>query len=174
MVKTGLQQKTIITTRQQKTIFTTLELFEELRTKTKYYSKRCSFHVYHSGAVSEEAGDEDPSTYFLSHHNIILRFVSKGHCREIIKRKKDFCFRGDIGLPGRLLQHVFLQPGQLLLVEVGVSSLRPYCAHSFCSVLWAAIAQETPLPAQVLQLREGNGTPLQYSCLENPMDGGAW
>ena len=22
--------------------------------------------------------------------------------------------------------------------------------------------------------KEGNGTPLQYSCLENPMDGGAW
>ena len=22
--------------------------------------------------------------------------------------------------------------------------------------------------------REGNGTPLQYSCLENPMDGGPW
>ena len=22
--------------------------------------------------------------------------------------------------------------------------------------------------------REGDGTPLQYSCLENPMDGGAW
>ena len=21
---------------------------------------------------------------------------------------------------------------------------------------------------------QGNGTPLQYSCLENPMDGGAW
>ena len=21
---------------------------------------------------------------------------------------------------------------------------------------------------------EGNGKPLQYSCLENPMDGGAW
>ena len=25
-----------------------------------------------------------------------------------------------------------------------------------------------------LKLREGNGTPLQYSCLENPMGGGAW
>ena len=24
------------------------------------------------------------------------------------------------------------------------------------------------------QAREGNGTPFQYSCLENPMDGGAW
>ena len=25
-----------------------------------------------------------------------------------------------------------------------------------------------------IQSGEGNGTPLQYSCLENPMDGGAW
>ena len=25
-----------------------------------------------------------------------------------------------------------------------------------------------------LQVGEGNGTPLQYSCLENPMDGAAW
>ena len=25
-----------------------------------------------------------------------------------------------------------------------------------------------------LVIREGNGTPLQYSCLENPMNGGAW
>ena len=23
-------------------------------------------------------------------------------------------------------------------------------------------------------IREDNGTPLQHSCLENPMDGGAW
>ena len=26
----------------------------------------------------------------------------------------------------------------------------------------------------VLNCGEGNGTPIQYSCLENPMDGGAW
>ena len=25
-----------------------------------------------------------------------------------------------------------------------------------------------------LKIGEGNGTPLQYSCLENPVDGGAW
>ena len=25
-----------------------------------------------------------------------------------------------------------------------------------------------------IHVGEGNGTPLQYSCLENPMDGGAW
>ena len=27
---------------------------------------------------------------------------------------------------------------------------------------------------QVPVCGEGNGTPLQYSCLETPMDGGAW
>ena len=26
----------------------------------------------------------------------------------------------------------------------------------------------------VMYVGEGNGTPFQYSCLENPMDGGAW
>ena len=30
-----------------------------------------------------------------------------------------------------------------------------------------SLGQEDPLG-------EGNGSPLQYSCLENPMDGGAW
>ena len=31
-----------------------------------------------------------------------------------------------------------------------------------------------PFVENTLYYREGNGTPLQYSCLENPMDGGAW
>ena len=31
-------------------------------------------------------------------------------------------------------------------------------AHAYCTLL----------------IGEGNGTPLQYFCLENPMDGGAW
>ena len=26
----------------------------------------------------------------------------------------------------------------------------------------------------IANFREGSGTPLQYSCLENPVDGGAW
>ena len=30
------------------------------------------------------------------------------------------------------------------------------------------------LSVRVHRIREGNGTPLQYSCLENTMDGGAW
>ena len=31
-----------------------------------------------------------------------------------------------------------------------------------------------PLFNSNLSFGEGDGTPLQYSCLENPMDGGAW
>ena len=30
------------------------------------------------------------------------------------------------------------------------------------------------IPVSSVKSREGNGTPLQYSCLETPMDGGAW
>ena len=37
-------------------------------------------------------------------------------------------------------------------------------------------AEETAikLRTSIGSFREGDGTPLQYSCLENPMDGGAW
>ena len=37
---------------------------------------------------------------------------------------------------------------------------------------FSASQQKMMLPIQLS--REGNGTPLQYSCLENPMAGGAW
>ena len=30
------------------------------------------------------------------------------------------------------------------------------------------------IPGMGRSPEEGNGNPLQYSCLENPMDGGAW
>ena len=42
------------------------------------------------------------------------------------------------------------------------------------------VMQETPagdmgsIPVLERSPEEGNGDPFQYSCLENPMDGGAW
>jgi len=53
------------------------------------------------------------------------------------------------------------------------------------STLWGWVSERPwVMTGPVLRLRkcssvsmiigEGNGTPLQYSCLENPMDGGAW
>ena len=45
--------------------------------------------------------------------------------------------------------------------------------------MWVqSLGQEDPLEKGIAILSsilgEGNGTLLQYSCLENPMDGGAW
>ena len=37
------------------------------------------------------------------------------------------------------------------------------CLSQHCTYLYGCVF-----------IGEGNGTPLQYSCLENPMDGGAW
>ena len=40
---------------------------------------------------------------------------------------------------------------------------------------WPAVRGAAELDTtEPLTFGEGNGTPLQYSCLENPMDGGAW
>ena len=41
--------------------------------------------------------------------------------------------------------------------------------------LWPVNAGDTGLiPGSGISPGEGNGNPLQYSCLENPMDRGAW
>ena len=40
-----------------------------------------------------------------------------------------------------------------------------YLVLAFLLLFWSLL---------VISLREGNGSPLQYSCLENPMDRGAW
>ena len=41
--------------------------------------------------------------------------------------------------------------------------------------LWCSSCLSDPLlKTLVITLGEGDGSPLQYSCLENPMDGGAW
>ena len=53
--------------------------------------------------------------------------------------------------------------------------------HVLCLLHWPANSlllshqiSPSPLPYPKATCGEGNGTPLQYSGLENPMDGGAW
>ena len=43
--------------------------------------------------------------------------------------------------------------------------------------MWTFVGRVKPLLFNMLSrfvIGDGNGNPLQYSCLENPMDGGAW
>ena len=61
-------------------------------------------------------------------------------------------------------------------VEVGVHHLPSMWTH-YCSPIQTKIHQFSslnPIDYRCLFFWEGNGTPLQYSCLENPMDGGTW
>ena len=75
------------------------------------------------------------------------------------------------------------------MVQIGDGGLG---ANPGCCFHWVESGREpffslsTPLPLEagesteslvvttVVHRGEGNGTSLQYSCLENPMDGGAW
>ena len=63
-----------------------------------------------------------------------------------------------LGLPGRL------------------APLPCWCINIPDTPAYSDFAEKEPTICQGLHhlIREGNGTPLQYSCLENPRDGGAW
>ena len=49
-----------------------------------------------------------------------------------------------------------------------------FACFSFSSVHFCFTYFETLLLGTQSFSGEGYGSPLQYSCLENPMDGGAW
>ena len=50
--------------------------------------------------------------------------------------------------------------------------LKFYIVAKVISHLWEILANKIQCHS-IKRLGEGNGTPLQYSCLENPMDRGA-
>ena len=49
-----------------------------------------------------------------------------------------------------------------------------FVAHSDCRESACNAGDLGLIPRLGRSLGEGNGNPLQYSCLENPMDKGAW
>ena len=67
----------------------------------------------------------------------------------------------------------------LLAVQGTLKSLLQHHS-SKASILWCSVFFIGIMVSQIIfdllifKCGEGNGTPLQYSCLENPMDGGAW
>ena len=80
-------------------------------------------------------------------------------------------------------------PPQVLRIFIPLTSgvdFGPITAGNFCQTVtlsgsvcwlpvdWTSIASFRGQGTLWSPLGEGNGTPLQYSCLENPTDGGAW
>ena len=72
-------------------------------------------------------------------------------------------------------------PQKSLLLLLLVSSIKILFALIHCYInsdlICLIIFSTNPLvynPGFTLTIGESNGTPLQYSCQANPMDGGAW
>ena len=84
-----------------------------------------------------------------------------------------------LSLFGHCSQHPFhfLLPIWFFCHPIGGYTATFHCCHCHC-VLFTPPTSLLDLIqlSWILQLEsgEGNGTPLQYSRLENPMDGGAW
>ena len=75
----------------------------------------------------------------------------------------------DCSLPGSSVHGIF-QARVLERVAIAFSDFP--MSQFFASGL---VNVDKGLPVSIYPyMGEGNGTPLQYSCLENPMDGGAW
>ena len=62
------------------------------------------------------------------------------------------------------------------LCEVKIFACFAHCFFSHCSKRYLTLSNSFIIVyyGVVRCFREGNGTPLQYSCLKNPMDRGAW
>ena len=79
-----------------------------------------------------------------------------------------------------LLQHHNLKASILqcsAFFMVQLSHLYMTTGETIFLTIWTFVSKVMSLVFNMLSrlvIREGNGTPLQYSCLENPMDGGAW
>ena len=57
--------------------------------------------------------------------------------------------------------------------KVGERDISHHCLFFKVNFYWSIIALHYCI-SFYCTVGEGNGTPLQHSCLENPMDGGAW
>ena len=83
-------------------------------------------------------------------------------CAKLLQSCPTLCHRMDCSLPASSV-HGILQEKLLewvaMLSSRGSSQPRDRTCISYVSYICR---------------QEGNGNPLQYSCLENPMDGGAW
>ena len=63
-----------------------------------------------------------------------------------------------------------LERGGMISVFIYIKGLKD---RGIRCLLYGRSYRERKFVSTYMSIGEGNGTPLQYSCLENPMDGGA-
>ena len=109
------------------------------------------------------------------------------HCLNTIARGLYSCYKNSKKWREKyFLDHVFGQvsKGTVMLPALGHKwyiiflasqemSLHP-CNPILLVAVYISIYSIKILAPLYILFREGNDTPLQHSCLENPMDGGAW
>ena len=97
-----------------------------------------------------------------------LKLQYFGHfMRRVDSLEKTLMLGGIGGKRRRGQQRMRWLDGIMDLMDVSLSELREMVMDREA---WRAVIHGH----LYLFVREGNGTPLQYSCLENPVDGGAW
>ena len=86
----------------------------------------------------------------------------------------------DLSSPTRDWTHVLVLPTRFLTTGPSGNSPRPCFDYQYSSFLEKAVTthsdttERLPFHFSLSGIGEGNGKPLQCSCLENPRDGGAW
>ena len=93
---------------------------------------------------------------------------------EIIKGFEESFWR-DLCRNGWFLQVHFIVSSTVLFLPLNLGSLRQLETSLVAqSVVCLQYGRPGLIPGSGRSPGEGNSNPLQYSCLENPMDGGAW
>ena len=68
----------------------------------------------------------------------------------------------------------FINSSSFCLASLGLSIVSGFPGSSDSKESACNVGDKGSISGSGISAGEGNGNPLQYSCLENPMDGGAW
>ena len=125
----------------------------------KCLSQNLTSHLFRRANVPMEQGDQNIHKHLDSCSTLQNAFFEISNTREYSPRSKlPFLGIMFLNVPGKCLRSTVCP---CILMLTSSPFMTSHTAHSFNMWYNAFVG-------------EGNGTPLQYSCLENPMDGGAW
>ena len=78
-----------------------------------------------------------------------------------------------ISLPDHFLSFILILSIACSVFYLSAENLTPY-SHKKASLVACNVGDPGSIPGSGRSSGEGNSNPLQYSCLDNPMDRGAW